>query len=158
MGCSRSKPSKAGGGQVPTLAAREAAAAKLAAIEAAKTKRANLDPNDFIIKGRSSETIFREAGSIDDQQFNIENCKDCDIFLLDQIDSSFVDYCDRCRIFIGPTRSSVFIRNCNECSFVIATRQLRTRDCDNCRFGLFCATQPVIETSVRMQFACFDFA
>jgi len=142
---------------VPNAQQTQAARAKSAADLKERTeRRAKLDPKDFIISKKTSEAISREPGSINGEQFNIENCKDCDIFLLDHMDSSFVDDCEGCRIFVGPVVSSLFIRNCKNCSFVIACRQLRTRDCKACRFALFCTTEPVIETSSGMQFACFD--
>lgn len=156
MGCGGSKAGKAKASKVPLTTAATSAASAAAAAEA-KARRAKLDPKDFIISRKSSETIVREPGSIGGEQFNIEACKDCDIFLLDYMDSSFIDDCEGCRIFVGPVQSSLFIRNCKSCSFVIACRQLRTRECTSCRFALFCATEPVIEMSVGMQFACMDF-
>merc|ERR1719235_1866517 len=68
-----------------------------------------------------------------------------------------MDQCENCRVFIGPIESSVFIRNCTNCDIVLACQQFRSRDCLNCRFALFCMTEPIIETSKNMQFACFDF-
>lgn len=154
MGCGSSsgKKSKAQG---PTR--EEVAAQRAAKAAAEKSRREKLNPADFVVSGRSRETIVKREGSIDGEQFCIENCRDCDIFLFDHLDSSFVDECENCRIFVGPVRSSIMIRTCKNCSFVIACRQFRTRDCDDCRFALFCTTQPSIETSVRVQFACFDF-
>lgn len=119
--------------------------------------KSKLNPKDFIIKERSGETIVKEEGTILGQQFSIEECKDCDIFLFDDIATINVDLCENCRIFVGPVESSVFIRNCSNCNFIIACQQFRSRDCKDCRFALFCTTEPIIETSVGMQFACFDF-
>jgi len=117
-----------------------------------------LNPADYVISRRTGEAIVKEEGSIDGEQFNVEECKDCDIFLLDNIATAFVDECENCRIFIGPTESSVMIRNCRSCDFVIACQQYRSRDCTDCRHALFCMTEPIIETSSNMQFACFDFS
>lgn len=111
---------------------------------------------DFKIVNKTNETIVKD-GCIDGEQFNIEGCKGCDIFLLDHMDSSFVDECEGCRLFIGPASSSLFVRNCRGCSIIAACRQFRARDCEDLRLGLFCTTEPVIETSARLQFACFDF-
>jgi len=157
MGCGGSNAAAAASAKKANANSQEVAKRRAIEAAAAKIKRAKLDPKDFIISKKSSETAIREPGSINGEQFNIETCKDCDIFLLDYMDSSFVDDCEGCRIFIGPAVSSVFIRNCKSCSFVIACRQLRTRDCTDCRFALLCTTEPVIEKSVGMQFACFDF-
>mmetsp|Transcript_13588 Transcript_13588/g.25470 ORF Transcript_13588/g.25470 Transcript_13588/m.25470 type:complete len:351 (-) Transcript_13588:74-1126(-) len=154
MGCGSSKKAKA---NAPTLTRDEVVAARAAKAAATQSRKEKLNPADFLVSGRSGETIVKREGSIDGEQFCIENCRDCDIFLFDHLDSSFVDECENCRIFVGPVRSSIFIRTCKGCSFVIACRQFRTRDCSDCRFALFCTTQPSIETSVRVQFACFDF-
>lgn len=115
------------------------------------------DPKDFLLSKLSGEKVLRQEGSIAGEMFLIEECKDCDIFLCDHMATIHVDMCDNCRIFVGPTESSLFVRNCKKCDFVAACQQLRTRDCEDCRFALFCTTEPVIETSVRMAFACFDF-
>lgn len=40
---------------------------------------------------------------------------------------------------------------------IIACQQFRSRDCEDCQFALMVTTEPIIETSVNMQFACFDF-
>mmetsp|Transcript_4638 Transcript_4638/g.11350 ORF Transcript_4638/g.11350 Transcript_4638/m.11350 type:complete len:342 (-) Transcript_4638:99-1124(-) len=119
--------------------------------------RKNLNPADFVISKRTGEVIVKAEGSIDGEQFNIEECKDCDIFLLDNLACAFVDECENCRIYIGPTESSVMLRNCRSCDFVIACQQYRTRDCTDCKCALLCMTEPIIETSSNMQFACFDF-
>jgi len=125
------------------------------AVPAVQKKK--LDPKDYIIKGKSGEVLVKEDGTINGEQFNIEECKDCDIFLFDHIATIFIDYCENCRIFVGPVESSIFIRNCTNCNFVIACQQFRCRDCSDCRLALLCTTEPIIETSVDMQFACYDF-
>ena len=38
---------------------------------------------------------------------------------------------------------------------VVACQQFRARDCTDCTFFLFSATQPVIESSVGLRFACY---
>lgn len=156
MGCGASSGRKPKG-KAPTRTREEVVAARAARVAADKSRKEKLNPADFIISGRSGETIVKDKGSIDGEQFCIENCRDCDIFLFDHLDSSFVDDCEGCRIYVGPVRNSIMIRTCRGCSFVIACRQMRTRDCSNCRFALFSTTQPSIETSVNLQFACFDF-
>jgi protein XRP2 len=122
-----------------------------------KPERKNLDPKDFVFSQKTGEVLVKEAGSIDGEQFNIEECKDCDIFLFDYIATIFIDQCENCRIFVGPVESSIFIRNCKDCNFVIACQQFRSRDCTDCSLALLSTTEPVIETSTGMKFACFDF-
>lgn len=133
------------------------ASSSAAARAARKAKQRTLDPADFMVSKRSEEVVVKEQGAIDGEQLNIEECVNCDIFLLDHIAQVFVDECVGCRIFVGPTESAVFIRNCTDCSMVIACQQFRSRDCSDCRLALFCTTEPIIETSTGMQFACFDF-
>jgi len=116
-----------------------------------------LDPKDYVFSKKTGEVLVKEEGTIDGQQFNIEECKDCDIFLFDVIATAFIDECENCRIFVGPVESSIFVRNCTNCDFVIACQQFRSRDCKDCKFALLSTTEPVVETSSNMQFACFDF-
>jgi protein XRP2 len=119
--------------------------------------KSKLNPKDFIASGRKGEIIVKTEGTIDGQQFNIEECNDCDIFLFDVIATAFIDHCKNCRIFVGPVESSIFVRNCTDCNFVIACQQFRSRDCKDCRFSLLSTTEPIIETSTGMRFACFDY-
>lgn len=123
----------------------------------APRERQKLDIADYTFSKRTDEVLIKQEGSIDGQQFNIEECKNCDIFLLDYVATSFVDDCQNCRIFIGSVESSVFVRNCTSCSLVIACQQYRCRDCKDCKLALFSGTEPIIESSQNMAFACFDF-
>lgn len=120
-------------------------------------KKKQLNPADYIISKQSNAVFIKEEGSIAGEQFNLEECKNCDIFLFDYIATVFIDECHDCRIFVGPVESSVFLRNCGRCDVVIACQQFRSRDCSDCRLALFCATEPIIESCKKMQFACFDF-
>ncbi|CAE7526954.1 Rp2 [Symbiodinium sp. CCMP2456] len=122
-----------------------------------QVKKKDLNPADYVFSKQTDAVLIRKEGTIDGEQFNLEECKNCDIFLLDTIATSFVDDCHNCRVFIGPVETSVFIRNCTSCSFVIACQQYRCRDCQDCKLSLYCGTEPIIESSQNMQFACFDF-
>lgn len=121
------------------------------------TPKKKLDPKDYMFSKRTGETLVKEEGTINGEQFNVEECKNCDIFLLDHVATAFIDECENCRIFVGPVESSVFVRNCKDCNVMLACQQFRSRDCTNCKFSLFCTTEPIIETSSDIQFACFDF-
>jgi protein XRP2 len=148
MGCGSSagpKPAPAAGKKAAPVKSEE------------KKRKSNLNKADYVLSKRNGEVIVKEAGTIGGEQFCVEDCKDCDIFLMDHIACVFVDECEGCRIFIGPTMSSVMIRNCKSMSCVIACQQFRTRDCTDCKFSLLCTTEPIIETSTQMQFACFEF-
>jgi len=154
MGCGNVRPAP------PTVSASRAKAkaeARAKAAAARSERRKLLNPEDFTIKNKKGEAIVKEEGSVAGELFNIEECQDCDIFLLDHINTVFVDDCSNCRIFIGPVECSIMVRTSQDCDMVIACRQFRSRDCKDCRFALHCTTEPVIETSTNMQFACFDF-
>ncbi|CAE8649542.1 unnamed protein product, partial [Polarella glacialis] len=148
MGACGSKAAP-GKGAAPATSAKPQAAPK--------AERKKLNPADYIISKKIGETVIKEEGTIAGEQFNIEECKDCDIFLLDYIATAFIDDCKGCRIFVGPIESSIFIRNCSSCSFIVACQQFRCRDCTDCNLALLCTTEPIIETSENMKFACFDF-
>ncbi|CAJ1375891.1 unnamed protein product [Effrenium voratum] len=137
--------------------AKGASPAKTKPKPKAAKPRAKLNPADYIFSQRKDAVLIKEEGSVAGEQFNVEECRNCDIFLLDNIATSFVDECHDCRIFIGPVETSVFIRNCSNCSLVIACQQYRCRECQDCKLALFCGTEPIIESSQNMQFACFDF-
>ena len=51
---------------------------------------------------------------------------------------------------IFPNRGSIFFRNCDESLCLISSQQFRIRDCQKLDVHLYCTTQPVIETSVRL--------
>lgn len=147
MGCQDSKGARKT--PVPKLAVKKGDT---------RRKREDLNPADFVISKRTGEVIIKEEGSIMGEQFNLEECKDCDIFLFDHIATAFIDECERCRIFVGPVETSLFVRNCKSCDTIMACQQFRARDCTDCKFALFSTTEPIIETSKNMQFACFDFS
>jgi len=146
MGCSSSKTGK---GSQPQKQAKKP--------EKVPVDKSKLDPKDFIITKKTGEIIVKQEGTINGQQFSLEELKDCDIFLLDYIATINIDYCENCRIYVGPVESSVFIRNCTNCSVILACQQFRCRDCTDCRLALLSTTEPIIETSKDMKFACFDF-
>lgn len=58
--------------------------------------------------------------------------------------------------FTGPSSGSVFLRNCEDCEVTVACRQFRMRDCARVRLHLYCATDPVIETSHHITFGCYN--
>ena len=57
---------------------------------------------------------------------------------------------------MGSSGESVFIRNCNNCTFYVCCKQLRLRDCVDCKFSLYSQTEPVIETSNGIAFTPFS--
>ncbi|XP_033124239.1 protein XRP2-like [Anneissia japonica] len=120
-------------------------------------KRKSVDPNDFIIDKRNGETIVKLPGTVDGQQFMIMNCESSNIYIFNHLNTITVDKCTNCKIFLGPVKGSVFLRNCENCQCVIACQQFRTRDCKKVDTFLHCETQPIIESSTRMRFGCFQY-
>jgi len=120
-------------------------------------EKKKLDPKDFMFSKLKGQVCIKEPGSINGQQFIIEDCEDCDIYLCDQTATVQIDCCKSCRIFVGPTDSSIFIRNCEGCKCIFACQQYRARECKDCDTLLFSSTAPVIEMSSAMRFGCFRF-
>jgi len=117
-----------------------------------------LDPKDFILSKLKDQTIIKEPGSIRGQQFVIEECENCTIYLLDHSATVSIDECTNCRIFVGPCESSVFVRTSKQMKLIIAAQQLRTRECSDIDLLLYVsAGQPVIEETKNVRLGCFHF-
>ena len=111
---------------------------------------------DYIsVNDKTDETIVREPGTLAGTQFIVNNCKNCNFWLLDYTSTITIDKCEDCRFFIGPCESSLFIRDSKNCKAVMAVGQLRTRDCHNMDILLYSQTEPVIEKSTGIKFGCF---
>ncbi|KAI0227932.1 Protein XRP2 [Lamellibrachia satsuma] len=119
--------------------------------------RQRVDPKDFTIENLKGETAGRLPGTVNGQQFIIQNCQDCNIYVFDHSATISVDDCINCRIFLGPIKTSVFVRDCTDCKLMIACQQFRTRDCKKLDTFLCCTTQPIIEASTGMKFGCFQY-
>ena len=104
------------------------------------------------------QVIFRPPGSIRGNEFVIDDCHNCDFYICDHTAQITADGCVNCRFFFGPCESSIFLRDCSNSQVVAACQQLRLRSCTDMQFSLFCGTEPVIESSARLQFGCFQFA
>mmetsp|Transcript_20303 Transcript_20303/g.24280 ORF Transcript_20303/g.24280 Transcript_20303/m.24280 type:complete len:355 (+) Transcript_20303:273-1337(+) len=120
-------------------------------------KRPRLDPKDYTWEQLKGETKVKEPGAVAGQQFMIDECEDCNLFLFDHNATVTIDGCKNCTIFIGPCESSIFIRDCTDCKCVFMCRQFRTRGCDGLDIMLYCLTRPVIETSKRLRFGCLEY-
>lgn len=53
----------------------------------------------------SLQVFVREPGGIGGQQFIVEECAECEVFLLDHTAALTIDACTDCRIFTGPCES-----------------------------------------------------
>jgi hypothetical protein len=117
----------------------------------------NLNRSDFILSKLSFETAIRKSGSINGQQFCVEECSDSSILLLDHIGTLTCDDLKACTVITGPIESSAFIRGSDSCIIVVACQQLRLRDCRNLRVFLYSLTRPIIENCFNIAFSCYDF-
>ncbi len=115
-----------------------------------------LDPAQFMVMDKKGETVIRTQGEIAGNQFIIEGCTDCTIYLADWADSMTVDLCKGCTIFLAGCNGSVFVRDCQDCRFVLVCQQFRTRDCTDCHIDLFARTRPIIESSSALTMSCYS--
>lgn len=120
-------------------------------------KREKVDPKDYMLDGLKDSTLGRLPGKLNGQQFVIQNCENCNIFVFDHSATITIDDCVNCRIVLGPVKGSVFFRDCKDIKCVVACQQFRTRDCKKMEVFLCCATQPIIESSTGMKFGCFQY-
>jgi protein XRP2 len=146
MGCNQSQP--ASNEPPPKQIATKAAAAA--------PKREKKNRFDYMFAKKVGETLIKLPGQIDGEQFLVEELENCKVFLVDHSAQIQVDECVNCEFFIGPVASSAFIRNCKNCKFTMVVQQFRCRDLQDCDLALYCQTEPIIETSVRLRFACFN--
>jgi len=120
-------------------------------------KRQNMDTSKFIIEDIQNTEVGRVPGEISGEQFVIQNCENSNIYLFDHINTVTIDDCKNCKMFIGPTKGAIFLRDCSDCVLVVACGQFRTRDCRNIETFLCCSTQPIIESTVKIRFSCFQY-
>jgi len=114
--------------------------------------------NSHRICRRVHENFLRKPGSINGQQFALEELRGCEVHVLDHVGGCLIDGCCSCEVIIGPSDSSVFVRDCEDCTFYIVAQQLRTRRCTRCVFHLYSATEPVIEASLGLCVAPISLA
>jgi len=112
----------------------------------------------YTFRNRKGEHLTKQPGSTQGQPFDIADCSGCTIEVLDYTDMVQIDNATDSKIFVAASGESVFVRDCKNTTFTLACKQLRTRDCVNCRFYLYSKTEPIIETSSGMEFAPFNGA
>ncbi|KAJ8350864.1 hypothetical protein SKAU_G00259940 [Synaphobranchus kaupii] len=160
MGCFFSKKSKRKSPEkdlTPTTAENTTDNAVSEAPKYSWDKREKVDPKDFMLTGLKDATVGRLPGKLNGQQFVIQECENCCIFILDHSATVTIDDCINCRVVLGPVKGSVFFRDCKDVKCVVACQQFRTRDCKKMEVFLCCATQPIIESSTGMKFGCFQY-
>ncbi|CAI8054956.1 Protein XRP2 [Geodia barretti] len=119
-------------------------------------KKERPDRSQLIISGQVGVVVCRLPGQLSGRQFHIQDCRQCEIFVLDTTSSLTIHGCTDCTLVLGPCGGSVFVRQCEGCTVVVACQQFRARDCRKCTVYLHCKSQPVIESSHRLRFSCFQ--
>lgn len=120
-------------------------------------QREKVDLKDYMFSGLKDVTVGRLPGKVAGQQFLIQDCENCNIYIFDHSATVTIDDCTNCVIFLGPVKGSVFFRNCRDCKCALACQQFRVRDCRKLEVFLCCATQPIIESSTNIKFSCFQW-
>ena len=110
----------------------------------------------FKNKVNEPEPLIRLPGSIEGQMYDIADCENSTLVVLDHSEQVQIDQCKNCRIFIAACASSIFIRNCENCVFYTACRQLRLRDVTNSTFYIYSMAEVHIEFSKGLKFAPFN--
>jgi hypothetical protein len=100
--------------------------------------------------------LIKAPGSVDGQNFDIADCENSTLVIMDHTEQIQVDQVKGSKIFIGACGSSVFIRNCDNCTFYVCCRQLRLREVTNCKFYVYSMAEVHIEYSTGLLFAPFN--
>ncbi len=109
----------------------------------------------YSFKNKTNETCTKNPGDIDGQMFDIADCNNSTLIVMDACEQVQIDEVKNSRIFIGACASSIFIRNCSNCVFFTSCRQLRLRDDTNSIFFIYSMSEVHIEFSNNLQFAPF---
>ena len=103
---------------------------------------------------KKDETIRRNSGDIDGNQFIVDELENCKVIVTDVCDSMTIDRCKNCELILSAVRGSVFIRDCVNSKFQIVCGQFRCRSCTNCDFYMHVKTRPVVESSIDVRIGC----
>lgn len=109
------------------------------------------------IQNLSDSTSTRLPGTCPGHQIVIQKCQNSSIYLFDYLASVLVENCDDCLMFLGPTETSITLTNCRNCKVILACQQLVVKSSSDLQLFLLCATQPLIDTCLRIHFNCFQF-
>jgi len=116
-----------------------------------------LRKEDFMFKDQEKQLLKKEPGQINGQQFIIEHCVQCKIFLRDYTAAMNIYNCENCEIFLGPCAGSIYIRNSKNCKVIVATAQLRMYNCIDFTVLAFAISDPSIESCTNLKIGCFDY-
>ena len=110
----------------------------------------------YTFKDKKEGTHVKNPGDVDGQQFDIGDCENCTLVIMDHCEQVQIDMLKNCRVFVGACASSVFIRNCENCVFYTSCRQLRLREVVNSTFYIYSMAEVHIEYSNAVRFAPFN--
>jgi hypothetical protein len=110
----------------------------------------------FKNKHNEASPLIKTPGSIEGQMFDIGDCSNSTLVVLDHSEQVQIDNLDNCRVWISACASSIFIRNCKNCTFYTCCRQLRLRDVTDSKFYSFSMSEIHIETSSGLKFGPFN--
>ncbi|XP_075229550.1 protein XRP2-like [Lycorma delicatula] len=119
-------------------------------------KREAVNVDDFTIENLEDSEKWKLPGCVNGQQLVIQNCKNSTIYVLDHVNTITIDDCVGCKLILGPVKGSTFLRDCKDCICLVASGQFRIRDSRNLIIFLYCATQPIIESSSAILFGCYQ--
>ena len=110
----------------------------------------------FKNKVNEPEPLMKAAGTIDGQQFDMADCDNSTLVVMDHCEQVQIDQVNNCRVFVGACESAMFIRNCTNTTFYTCCRQLRLREVTNCTFYIYSMAEVHIEYSSGLKFAPFN--
>jgi hypothetical protein len=77
----------------------------------------------YTFKNKTNETCVKNPGEIDGQMFDIGDCTNSNLVLMDNCEQVQIDVVTNSRVFVGACASSIFIRNCSNFLFYKCCRQ-----------------------------------
>lgn len=122
-------------------------------------KRGYPDLNPFFLSKRTSEIIVRKQGSLSQQQVNLEELCNCEVYICDPPGQVFVDACKNCLVVLTAFDGPACFRDCENCTFWVAAQQVRVKDCKSCVFYIYAKTPPTMVNSMEISVApwCASF-
>ena len=75
------------------------------------------------------------------------------MYLLDYTSEVEVTNCNNCQIFIGPVDGPAIFDSCHNCKVAVACQQFQAKGCEECDFGIYCATGPTLSGCSSIKFS-----
>ena len=112
----------------------------------------------YSFKNKQDETapLIKLPGEIDGQAFEIADCKNTTMIVMDNSEQVQIDDCTGCRVFIAACASSIFIRNCKNCVFYVCCQQLRVTETVDSNLYVLSIAEVHIELCHGLSFAPFN--